>query len=200
MKYLKITALTLFLSIGFVFPSCEDIDCNCPDILGNFFDIQGINTENCCGPNANSGGLIDWEDYRLNLNFDVDYYGWEPEERTGFPNLSLMPSAYACSCAYDGYGGSEEKFEDLIIITKYDFDSLHLANDTISDIFNISMYSEPEDLQTFLANDTSFIMYEDFVLTLQQGPQMEGDFQLELIIKLDNGEEYRKETSKITLK
>jgi hypothetical protein len=62
------------------------------------------------------------------------------------------------------------------------------------------MYREAEDLQTFLANDTSFIMYEDFELTLQQGPQMEGDFQLELIVKLDNGEEYRKETSKITLK
>ena len=123
--------------------------------------------------------------------FEVEYYGFDIEESPGFEGFSLIPSAYSCSCILNGINGSEEKLEDITIISKYDFDSLHLANDTINDLFTIDNYEMELDLVTFLETDSSAIRSEDFYLKLKQGPENPGPFQVEVTLKLDNGESYQ---------
>lgn len=197
MKYTKSFILTLALTIGFVWPGCDPIDCNCPDIDGQYFDIQGMAAENCC-----SNDVLPWQDYRLFLNFEVDYFGEAtPIEDSNFNPFSLMPSAWACSCIFNGIDGSMEKLANVTMITKQDFNSNYLANDTITNLFLIETRESTEtmDLLTYLETDTSFIRFENLIFNLKEGPDTTKAFQMDVILELENGEVYEVTTDEIMI-
>ena len=107
-SYIKFLLFVL-LFIGFVFPSCSDDDyeCNCPELIGEFFDIETVDLKNFSlrengtkQPIEDINTAIDWDQYVMRGEFGVSFFGYN-ESTPGF-NFSLMPAAYGCSCIGNG--------------------------------------------------------------------------------------------------
>lgn len=193
--YLKFI-LFLLLFVGFVFPGCDPVDCNCPDIIGAFFDIESLEVQNVRVNNDgsrdeihNANIEVDWQQYILRGDFGVSFFGNnQPRPNFGF---SLMPTAYGCSCIENGHNGSIEKLAQFKVITRNDFNEDYLANDTINALINISIWrNDPMDLDEFIQSDTSDIHYQNFDLSLKYAPTLSTEFAADIYIQLMNGEEY----------
>ena len=198
MNALKTAGLTLLFVIGFFLPSCDQIDCRCPPIDGAYFDIQGAELLNYRHPaqsstsRLNPGEEVVLEEYLISLDFQVGYFGFQPYEPAR-PAFSLMPSALACSCVFNGISGSQESLDEFAILTRNDFDDEHLANDTINDLFWISspyLFDDPIPLEEFRQNFGDPIQSEFFRLYLQKRPSRDSLFQVDIHFSLDNGESY----------
>ncbi len=203
MKF-KISFLTVLFAIGFSLPSCSDdgLNCNCPPIEGEYFDIKGIDfahhsdTELCCL-------VIDevaWQDYALGLHFEVDYYSdLVPKAPSIWSEFDLMSTAYGCSCLYNGISGTEEMFEAVTIITQNDYNENYLAGDTITSIFQGHTEGYGTfNLQEFI-EENEMIYAEDIWLTLLETPSLPHELELQVIIELNNGETYQREMDAIIL-
>ncbi len=205
MKTIKTIGLTVFLIIGFTFQNCDPCD-DCADILGSYFDIEGLELnhyrikEGCCAEQLFEGDEVIFSDYgSLTIDYLVNYHSYNCE-KANFLDFSLVNSAYACSCAQNGYRGSkEESLNSLIILTLNDFDEEHLANDTINDLLNVSLYTETVDLEEYVARDTSLIQYEQLNLELKQAPTLDDDLKLKVILSLSTGETYEAESASIVV-
>lgn len=194
MNYLKRLVLTIVLASGvlFAFESCV-FNCNCPDVEGEFFDVQGISLRNysqasttCCDAPVN------WEDYVFSMDLEVSFYGeTEKQQQPYFKALELMPSAKAltqCDCLEEGWNGSEEKIEEIVITTVNDFNDTYKANDTINDIVNIHNRSLADYLaEKQYALEGSYMQW--FPFQLNEAPTATS-FQVNVTLKLDNGETY----------
>jgi len=205
MKSLKTIILTLFLSIGFLLPSCERdlIDCSCPDVHP-YFDIMDFKIHNTEKVRSYSK-IIDANQDTISIDqFDgifleylVDYHS------SNHFNFSLMNSAYGCSCIDAGYQGSAtEKFESIEIITLNDFDDTHPANSSINDLFMVTPESTLQDassLDDFLLDNSSFIESQYLRLSLTKVPENDLTFHVNVILKLSTGEEYQAESLPIML-
>ena len=198
--------LFLILFVGFVLPGCDPLedDCNCPELLGDFFDIESLALRNFqVDGNGNEAAIdpmigVDWDDYILRGTFGVTFFG--AIDPVPDYNFSLMSSAYSCSCLDNGTKGSQEKLTEFKVITRNDFDADHLANDTINSLINISVFrNEPIDLNTFLQTDTTNIGYDAFDLTLKSAPTSSEEFAVDILIRLDNGEEFLSPTGSVKL-
>lgn len=192
MNYLKKLVLTILLASGvlFCFESCI-FNCNCPDVSGPFFDVQDISIRNyaefglCCDS-------INWEEYVFSMDLEVTFYGeTKQKEIPYFQSLELMPSAKAltqCDCLEEGWNGSEEKIEELVITTVNDFNDTYKANDTINDIVNIHNRSLADYLaEKQYALEGSYMQW--FPFQLNEAPTAT-NFQVNVTLKLDNGETY----------
>jgi hypothetical protein len=96
-------------------------------------------------------------------------------------------------------GAKNEKISNLSIITLNDFDTTHLANDTINDLFDNITYKNKQDLNTFLATDTSFIKNTGLSISLKTAPQINKQLNFQAIIKLSNGEVYTAKNKQFTI-
>ncbi len=196
----KTLILTLILTIGFTFQQC--IDCKCPTITQPYFDIQAMELqENIRNyPNLEENTEVDFVDFSsLSIFFEADLVSSAKAPcKHGF---SLMNSAYACSCIEGGHEGSKNEYLDnLTIITLNDFDSLHLANSSLNDLW--STYDERYEkipVNDYLQQDTSKISSQEMTLFLSKAPELDSSFQVKIIAELSTGEVYEAESSRFIL-
>ncbi len=193
--------LFLILFVGFVLPGCDKdngVDCNCPDIIGDYFDIESVALHNfrildngSRDEIHNENIEVEWDDYFIQTEFGVSYFGDITAPPSRSLDFSLMPAAYGCSCIGNGSRGSLEKYSDIKVITRNDFDENHLANDTINSLVNIAIYGNDNmDLNEFLESDTNNIMAPYFFLDLKSGPTLSDEFSVDVLIRLNNGDEF----------
>jgi hypothetical protein len=200
----KTILLTAILTIGFTFQNCH-YNCGCPDLLGYFFDIQGIDiihykkAENGNNERIQPNEKIEKHKYTsLTIDFLVNYHSLNHKENN--EGFSFMNSAQACSCTNNGEGGSEtEKIKDLTIITIKDFDEKHLANDTINDLFDIQIYNDTYDLIEYLEEDTALVYIQSLSLFLTKAPSLSEEFLVNVVLSLSTGETYIKKSEPILI-
>ncbi|MEZ4933532.1 MAG: hypothetical protein R2788_15600 [Saprospiraceae bacterium] len=204
MKKFVLFLLVLFLVIGVTFPSCiidDDIDCNCPPITGGYFRILDLDLTNYSifGFKPTQNSTISHVDFLLRINIGYEFYACtKPDINKGF---SLINSALACSCIYDGIYGAKEKIEEIVVITKNDFSNDLLAGDTINQQMEILDYffGEKESLQAFVGRDDNLLQFDGFELFLKNAPQLDSLFEVEIKITLDNGEEFTIENEPVII-
>lgn len=206
---LKTWLLTALFSIGFLFPSCDyGNNCGGGKPIPQFFDIEGFHLRNykvagefnCCGrTELDSGTVISVDSFRLNMQFDVSYFGKRETLRNPF-SFGFMGSALACDTPPPGFNGSQEQIESLVVITLIDWDSLHLAGDTINDLLYIYDFSQKKELDDFLANNVSFIKEEEIFLRLHGASDSHSSFSARVNLKLKNGEEYSTDSEVVTIR
>jgi hypothetical protein len=210
MKIFKPFFLTLVLVVGF---GCF---CDCPEITGDYYNILGFDSlihtqlKNDEFSYLTDNDTIDFTDYKgLEFSFNSEFtFGKNETPATPF-DFSLTNTAYgtSCNCIYNGDRGSLQKVEAFDIITINDFDSLHLANDTITEYF-ITEYDMP--LDSFLIQNQNRLFgswrqvgdEEDklkFRLLLLEQPKIDDLFQVKVNIELDNGVVYSMESDAIII-
>lgn len=205
MRFPKVAFLFLF-SIGFSLQNCKESSfggCSCGPFLGDYFDVNGLEIISykkrgtCCADPILSNETVSFINLSfIALNFKVDYLAASNHSIS----TSFFSTLNACTCVQSGRSGSKnERLSNLIIITLNDFDSTHLANDTINDLFDNVTYNNKQDLNTFLATDTSFIKNTGLSISLKIAPQINKQLKFKAIIKLSNGEVYTAENKQFTL-
>ncbi len=184
----KTIVLTILLAIGFTFQNCE-IDCGCAPVEGNFFDIKGIELSNIANDTE-----VAFEDYfGINLAYQVDFVvnNFKKSHQWDF---SLMNTALACDCDFNGSQGSKnEKLDNLTVITLNDFDSEHLANDTINDLMQVRLQEFSFiHLNQYLQQDSGFIPKVNLELGLmpKKAPELNKEFKVKIIVNLSTEETY----------
>ena len=208
MKFsLKTLLLTTLLAVGFSFQNCtdDDVNCNCPAILGEFFDIQGLMVDNYkAGPNIlgtllTENETLQYEDYEgLQLQYQVEYVATNCNEKKSW-GFSFMNSALACSCVEDGHrGAKDEKIEGITILTLNDFDEDHLAGESINDLFTVTIVDD-KDLNEYLLQDDIEIRYESLRLALNKAPVLNTELKVSVTLQLSSGEEYTAESLPINI-
>jgi hypothetical protein len=201
MKKATYLILTLLFTVGFSFPGCI---CNCPKIQGKYFDIVGMRLMTY-KQNGNyiqtvkEGEALNLAEYFIDAHFDLNYYGLHNQVKPEI-NFSFINTAFACSCLNNGYMGTEEKRQELTVITLNDFDAAHLANDTINDLLKRVFVGDTTDLQTYLSKDEGIIHGGGYTLVLKKKPQLDKEVHLQVILKLDNGELYQSSSEKVVIK
>jgi hypothetical protein len=205
MRFPKVAFLFLF-SIGFSFQNCKESsfdDCGCGPFLGNYFDINGLEIISykkrgtCCADPILVNETVSFNNLSIiSLNFKVDYLAANNHSKSN----SLFSTLNACTCVQSGRSGAKnERLSNLSIITLNDFDATHLANDTINDLFDNITYNNKQDLNTFLATDTSFIKDTGLSIALKTAPQINKQLKFKAIIQLSNGEVYTAENKQFTI-
>ncbi len=206
---IKTYILTLILAIGFTFQNCDPFgdDCDCPPFLGNYFDIRGIELINykkrgdCCADIIAENEEVYFSEYHgLTIDYIVEYHSNSYKQKNAW-NFSLMNTALACSCPENGWEGSkDEKLDLLTIITLNDFDDEHIANDTINDLFEARFHNQTIDLNEYLQQDTTLMLFEDFGLKLKKAPELNEEFKIKVIMELSTNETYEAESVPIKIK
>jgi len=187
--------ITLFF-IGINFQNC----CTCEDV-DEFFDIQNMSISYVLIDQLNSSEsidtLIEYEKLsHFRIDFDVDFIS--SIEDCFWRDFNTLSCAYGCDCEINGGRGSkEESIESISIITKFDFDSNHLINSQIDEIFWISpqLRSDKfEDLNNYIMTNNDLIRNQFLMLKLKERPTANTKFQFELILNLSTGEQYVSES------
>lgn len=205
LKNIKTKVLVFVLVIGLPLQMCSPDDnggdCNCGPITGSYFDIKGMELNNYKQLGDNSFKLMEeneavpYAQYAgLIVSYNVDYIS---QRRSKRPAFSLIASAYACSCLYDGYAGSKnEKLSNITVITLNDFDEYHAANDTINDLILIN----DEYLADYLVRDTINIQIPGIPLKVDRKPTINENYKVKVIVELSTGEVYQKVSNSIIIR
>ncbi len=209
-KNLKTKVFVFALLMGLPLQMCTPgggDDCNCGPITGRYFDINGMELNNYKKVGENSVSLmveneaVPYSDYSgLTVEYSVDYIS---QKRSKWPNFSLTPSAYACSCVGNGESGSKnEKLSNLTVITLNDFDETHRANDTINDLILVKgFYSDVDEyLEDYLVNDTINIQFEGIKLLVDRKPTLNENYKVKVVVELSTGEVYQKVSEAIKIR
>ncbi len=196
---IKTFVLTTILTVGISFQSCEksNLDYGCggtPKSTGNYFDIHGISLVNykkrgqCCADPIGQGESVSFSDItNLNIRLLVDYIALTNVRKSSL--FCLMNTLNACTPAINGQLGSKtERLNSFSIITLNDFDSSHLANDTINDLL---LYDKALDFNEYLAQDTGFLKVTEFYLSLKTKPVLNNEFKYKVLLELSTGEKYQ---------
>lgn len=196
--------MVLVLLIGLPLQMCSPHnadDCDCGPITGRYFDIKGMNLINykriaefSVSPMRENEEITFAEYAGLSMEYIVDYVSQNRAKRSSF---SLISSAYACSCSYNGENGSKyEKLSNITVITLNDFDENHAANDTINDLILVKdIY-----LSEYLQNDTLNIQYPGLQLMLDRKPTLNENYKVKVIVSLSTGEVYHDISKNIKIK
>ncbi len=208
-KSIRTKILVIALVVGLPLQMCSPEnggDCNCGPVTGRFFDIKGMELHSYKKTGENSAALmteneaVTYNDYSgLSVQYTVDYIS---ESRSQWPNFSLIQSAYACSCIFDGDSGSKnEKLSNITVITLNDFDESHKANDTINDLILATAYSlEDQYLQDYLLNHTENIPFPGINLKVDRKPTLNENYKVKIIVELSTGEVYQKVSESIKIR
>lgn len=198
MRILKIV-LTVTFAIGFIIPGCNvDLGCDCNEVL-KYFDIKDFKAE---FEFQNGGSSNSWQNLVGEIIYDTEYYGAAEQNEKKLYGLSFIPTASACSCPPDGWSGSEEGLDSLIITTINDYNASYPAGSNISDITEFYDYETGgyESFQSFVSRNTQAIFEQVHYFKLKEAPATTSTpFQLNIRITLDNGEAYNVTTQEITV-
>jgi len=201
---IKTIMLTILLTVGISFQSCERVDTGfgCGDSSSNtatnYFDIKGFYVSNykkdgpCCTDAIAQGDSISFQDFSyINVRYLMDYIALNNDKHTS--GFSFMSSLNACSPVPPGMNGSKtERLKSLYVVTLNDFDSSHFANDTINDLLvNLTNNNEKQDLNEYLAQDTGLIKLQELSIGLKVSPFLNNELKYKVIINLFTGEKYQ---------
>jgi len=212
-KFLTIS-LTFFLIIGFTFPACQDDDIvdgplnSCDGVVFlNHFNVLGlavssfsdISTDEMIAP----FDTITFDELdKIKIDYLVNYIAQKSSKKNW--SFSLMPSLMACSYIPGTNGSKNEAIENLTISTLNDFDSDHLADTDIKDLFDYhgsawERLDNPISLLQFLEEQTGNIQGGDLILGLKKAPEINQEFRLKVTLELSTGEVYEFETEPIII-
>lgn len=191
----KTKILTLILFIGFNF-SCEKEHCDGASCCGG---LPAVNYFNIIGLKANLfgfGGQLKENDsesanhLELLFDFQLDYHSHNSPNK-GF--ISIGTPSYACSPNWGGSGSKTEMFEEVTIISIYDYNKNFSAFDTINELLDLSLGGQIDPITHYFENLLDKRAFGPYPIL--EKPDFEGahsykPFQLKLIIKLNNGEKY----------
>ena len=183
---------TAFFLVGLTIVGCLTSG-DCPPIEGAYFDITGIDKLNhldTTGQLLTDNDSLYFEEYGgLYLEYSFFYYGHFEKS----PNHHLeLGQLYALSCLSNGDKGSEEKYKNFSVITLYDFNSNYKQGDTINDIVGIiPPYNGSYEFSSFN------IYYPETHIWLTEPPTLSSKFKVKVVIELDNGERYSKESATV---
>ena len=204
---LKHLFLTSALTLGFIIPSCNWGAGSCGDLepVPDFFNIEGMTVQNyksensydCCQAALQDSAYVEIDNYWMSMDFTVSYFFGQNEERWPSFDLNFMGSALACSPVEPGSNGSQEKIESITVLTLNDFDSTHIAGDTINDLVSIYDFSTRRKLNDFLSSNISFVKQERMFFQLDATPSPDHYFKAKFILQLTNGEKYISETQAV---
>lgn len=202
MKNLKYL-LTLYLIFGLLFFNCSKEEMNnnnpdqCPELIGDYFDINGINSVEHLGRNntliTDENTKISFNEYNgFLLDFSREYISLRHKPK---PN-NRLGNLYALSCLTNGYKGTKnETYKSISVITLNDFNNTFQAGDTINNILEVSENKKIEDI---IFNSTNIVEPSlQFILT--ESPSINKLFKVRVYIELNNGEIYTKESKTIEL-
>ncbi|MEL6659166.1 MAG: hypothetical protein AAFP77_12625 [Bacteroidota bacterium] len=201
MRNYKTFLLTLYFFIGVLIPACDfsaddDFDCNCSG--SRYFNIMDLEV-GAFSDFDSQASISDGQQLRLEefagfyVDYVVDYHACAMPKQDW--SLSLMTSAYACSCI-GGYDGSKE--EELVwftVLTVNDFDDNHPAGSSINDLLQYEgSFWEQEDVRLveFLEEEKMGKMrFEDMQLRLLKAPEADSLVQVEVQMELSTGESFQ---------
>jgi len=208
MQYFKVFVLTTLLVLGFSFPSCSSLNCNCPD--ETFFNVEGLDVllyqDANLGLPIAEGDTIGFNTAKyIHLEYLVDYHTKVTPQRDW--SFSLINSAYACSCIESAVRSKTEKLVNFSITTLNNFDDEHLANSDITDLFEFegNFYDDYFNggfsnmpLSERITNMTDRTLDgEDMVLKLTKAPELNQAFKIKVVMELSDGEIHEKESDEI---
>jgi hypothetical protein len=207
MKKKMITIWALMLAIGIIPMSCDlfcQNSCGCgPMSPSREFSIKDL---------AIGDLVIGTSAFSSELFYAIDQY-YKVIEITGFEYLtdfqeikisfSLINSVYACSPAPQT---SIQKLTDLKIINKKETtlsnNNLVLEDQEITDRFLISNYptTTGQTITLFLENDQVMYMGEPFYLRLNETISNETELNFDILVKLNDGQEFKFEDQVMKIK
>ena len=161
--------------------------CKKSETYEKYFDIRkmrvyGIDITNIGHHDPQNIYNIDYSNYRLTLDFTDSIFYYSHTTRINYFPLSIN-SAYA-SLWGDGYLGSKEIISAIYITSDADYDSLHLAGDTLNDLFNVNNS----------LNEINFIAQEYIKLSLTKKPELNSTHTFTVSYYQTNGEYYSGKT------
>jgi len=182
--------------------SCNSNTPDCPKAFKHF-DIYGIQAYNHGYDSTGNvyvkanNDTISFSEYYISVPFSVNYYSSVTPAKNNF----LITGAYALDCVENGYGGSVEGLDSIIVIAKKDYNASLQSGDTVSHIFEASeSYYGPSANQWKSLDDYAHT-YRDVIYnsTLVLKPQVNqpfysGPHSFRIIIVLRNGEKHITET------
>ncbi len=191
----------LFLFSMMIYFSCnDDIDCNCPKDVLDFFDVTGINLDpykiegNGVFSIVEENATLSNESfYGFALKYDVDYV---VQRKVNTCPATFFNTAYACTCIEPGHRGSKtETYESLTVISLKDINEQYKANDTINDFVTFQYFFSQDNERDiehseFLADQEERIKEEFFSIRFHEKPDLNDTVQIKIIIQLNNGESY----------
>lgn len=186
---IRTISCTILLAVGFSLGNCDV--CECPAVQGLYFDIKGMRLNQFA-----STGLMAFNDtvayakyLGVDVQYEVNYISQNSPRRNEF---SLISSASACDCAFNGESGSKtEMLSKLQVITLNDFDAQHVSGDTINDLLDISNAARVnQSLDSYLLQNTGLIRTEVSRLRLTKKPASNPQFHVRIIAELSTGEVY----------
>ena len=98
---------------------------------------------------------LDWRNVYLYFDFQMEYYSQLNTQELG---LSFGSSVYACSPPSPGSNGSKtERFEEIIVITLFDYNENLKANDTITSNIDLSLGYKENPSPYYFGNNLNFL-------------------------------------------
>ena len=201
MNRVKFIVLTLILVVGFSIPGCNpELDCDCPPVA-KFRVFDQINLT-LLANNAElaAGDTVRWSDLTVGLDLDVFFTGHLETKPLRSGGFSLLPSALACSCLWNGYEGLENAVVDLDWVTHFAYDVEHPAKGDFKDLIQHEGSTEYIDELNEFVNIQEFEEgSERFPFTISQAPQDTVPFQLFTSLIVEGGDTFTAESVEIVL-
>jgi hypothetical protein len=204
----KIAGLTVFFMIGIGLLSCDIFDpCDCSPVE-EFFDITDMISENYQDPEEGlreilqPGDTVAWQEFRIVNTFVVDYYGAAfPESQPGPAwNQGWMPMAIGCDCPWPGIRGSDEGLKSMTVQLASPSLNGVQPQDTINQLLQVVYFNgTTESIEDFVANNSSTILSEEFMLAFRETPETVAPFNAQITVELGNGEIYSTITPEVVV-
>ncbi len=196
-KVFKISALALVCMAAIAIAACNP--CDSSSVPG-YMDIKGFAPKNSnltTLSNLNANDSILWSKFGINFHFEVSFVA---DNSMPHYDFSLFNRAYAkCTLPDPGNLGSKEKITNMHIITLLDYDSTHVANDTIDDLFMIKNELREVDIPDFITIQGKIYGANTNYFEPTRQPTTARNAQFKIVMDLDSGEHYEGTTEVIKL-
>lgn len=204
---MSLNSISKIVFLLIIINGCSDCDDEDLEQTKPYYDIIGINSKLAKITDISpiqyiQYEMIDSENDTINFdelfirNFaDLRFHAFNTVKNFG----TFLNSAYACEPLPAGYKGTDEKIDKIIIKSINNFDSNHLAGDTLNDFFN---YVEGTKIKFSLNDYTKTFPIQapmDFGLQLNTKPKLNLKHKFIIEYYQTNGEYYIDTTEFINL-
>ena len=192
----RVLLLALFMGL-FSFQQCTR--CRCPEIEGDYFDVNGMVAQNMTGSRSALGDQDEIAADRFTgilLEFHVDYVS-----QNLFPlALPFTTEALACSCADNGYFGSKsEAIAAIYIKALTAINASTAAGDTVNALFETESFDGGWITLEELVAEGDTLYQPSMPLQLKTPLSSDTEVQFDVELHFTNGESYTARTRKVRL-
>lgn len=174
-------------------PACDLIGPKCgrgANVLP-YFDVEGvflIAQEQ--GRVLTTDEPISFDALQLQLRLQQRFYA-------AGGGLGFTAAAYACDPAPNGYRGTSETLDSVVVTSRYDYDARHPAGKPLNDLLR---FHHGYSAGTLAQLDVKTLDLNDWTWVLTQGPASASTQQFVVRYYLRGGETYAAETPRLTLR